>query len=72
MSATPIPDPLRRRVAALVASVGERRTSARLGISRHTLARVVGGLSVYAGTHAIIRQRLDALDAELARQGWRS
>lgn len=59
----PLPDPIRRRLAALVASDGERLTVARLGISRQSLARALAGLALYPGTHALIRQRLDALDA---------
>ena len=47
------------------------RYAARLGISRHTLARVVGGLTCYADTHALVRQRIDALDLEDARHRWR-
>lgn len=70
MHAAPIPEPLRRRVAALVEADGERRTAARLGISRHTLARILGSLRLYAGTHALVRQRLDTVEAEDARRRW--
>ncbi len=57
-------DPIRRRLAGLVARHGERQTVARLGVSRQSLARALAGLALYPGTHALIRQRLDALDAE--------
>ena len=54
-------------MAALVDRDGERVTLARLGISRQTLARCLGGLGLYPGTHALIRQRLDVLDSERCR-----
>ena len=65
--ATPLPPPLRQRLADLVAREGERLTVARLGLSRHTVARILGGLGVHAATAALVRQRLDALDAATTR-----
>jgi hypothetical protein len=59
----PIPAALRDRIRALITSDGERLARARLGIPRHTLARALAGLTVRAGTHALIRQRLDAIEA---------
>lgn len=67
----PLPDPLRRRVAALVQSDGERLAIARLGIGRQTLARALAGLRLATGTLALVRQRLDAVEAEDARRRWR-
>lgn len=60
----PLPDPLRRRIAALIERDGERLTVRRLGVSRLSLARAVAGLPLYPGTHALLRQRLDAEEAE--------
>jgi len=70
-SAAPLPNPLRQRIAALIARDGERTTRARLGgIARQTIARAIAGLPIAAGTHALLRQRLDAAEAEDARRRW--
>ncbi len=60
--AAPVPVPVRERVAAIVKEVGEKQAIARLKVGRQTLARVLAGLPVYAGTHALLRQQLDFLD----------
>ena len=60
--AAPLTVDLRKRVQALLKRSGERSAVAKLGISRQTFARVLAGMDVNAGTHALIRQRLDAID----------
>jgi hypothetical protein len=68
MAPAPAPDPIRRRVRELHRTVGERHTLARLGISRPTLYRLLASLPITAGSMALVRQRLDALDAEERRR----
>lgn len=51
----------RSRLARLVAAVGESQAKNILGVSRHTLARILGGLSVHRGTIALVEQRLSRL-----------
>jgi len=63
----PLPLPLRDRLRALVAREGKRLTLARLGVSRQSLARALAGLPLYPGTRALIRQALDAAEAEARR-----
>jgi len=58
-AALPVSKPDRDQITALIRDNGEPATIARLGISRQTLYRVVAGLPVYPGTHALIRERLD-------------
>ncbi len=65
--ALPLPVPLRHRVATIVARDGERAALARLKIGRQTIARAIAGLPISTGTHALLRQQLDFLDAENAR-----
>ena len=48
-------------VAALVRERGEPGAVQLLAISRLTLARVLGGLGVRAGTLALVRERLAAV-----------
>ena len=56
------PEDLRGRVAALLRRDGERVTMTRLGFSRVVFARVLAGLTVRAGTVALLRERLAAVD----------
>lgn len=69
--ATPLSEFLRQQIAKLIAANGERATVARLEVGRQTLAPALAGLALYPGTQALIRQRLDQLDAEDARLRWR-
>lgn len=48
----------RERLSRLVAEQGEAVASDALGIPRHTLARLLAGLSVRAGTRALVAQGL--------------
>jgi hypothetical protein len=57
----PLPFEIRSRIRALIDERGERQVIDLLGLSRQTLARCVGGLGVYRGTHALVRERLEAL-----------
>jgi len=66
--ASPLPENLRRRLAAVVHRIGERRALDALGISRQTLARALGGLGIYAASQVAIESRLDAFAAEEARR----
>ncbi len=53
-----LPEAERRRLADLVDQVGEREAVGLLGCNRQTLARCLGGLGVYPGTVALIRDGL--------------
>ena len=64
--ANPLPEPLRRRLSAVVRRIGERRALDGLGVSRSTLARTLGGLGIYAASQIAIEARLDALDGHTA------
>lgn len=48
------PRRMRNKIASLLRSLGEAATAKRLGISRQTLVRVVGGMPVRNGTLALI------------------
>ena len=63
-----LPEAVRARLAAVVAAFGESAAVMRLGVSRHSLARALGGLGLYPGTETLIRQRLDAIEAEERRR----
>lgn len=65
---TPVPPVVLERVRALLGRLGERGTLTRLSISRATLARVLAGLSVTAGTQAVLREKFDAIEAEERRR----
>lgn len=65
----PLPEYLRSRLAAIVSRDGEHRAVALLGVPRSTLARALAGLPLLAGSHALIRARLDFVEANEAR--WR-
>jgi len=55
----------------LVAREGEPRVLLALGLSRLTLARLLARMSVRAGTIVLVRSRLVACEALLARLGGR-
>lgn len=57
----PAPPEVVAAVAAIVRERGERGAFQLFGFSRLTLARVLGGLGVRAGTVALIRERLAAV-----------
>lgn len=64
-AAAPLPDPLRRRVVALVARRGEHPSRALLGgIARQTIARAMAGLPISAAMHALIDSRLAEAEAD--------
>ena len=50
----PLQEPERRWLACHVRTDGEAAVAARLGLSRHALARALGALPVYASTAATI------------------
>jgi hypothetical protein len=54
----PLPDVEQARVRTLVRDLGERDAALALGISDRTLVRCAGGFPVYAGTAALVRERL--------------
>jgi hypothetical protein len=54
----PLPELEQVRVRTLVRALGERAAAAALGISDRTLVRCAGGFPVYAGTAALVRERL--------------
>lgn len=54
----PLSDDERQAVAGLVKEYGEAGAVLRLGISRQTLARVLGGLGLRRGTEAQVRAAL--------------
>jgi hypothetical protein len=58
----PLPGEARERLSRAVVELGEPRALRMLGISRSTLGRLLGGLSVHAGTAALIWQRLPDLE----------
>jgi hypothetical protein len=51
---SPLPSKLRNFAAELNASVGEEETIKRLGVSRQSLGRILGGLSVHRSTRALV------------------
>jgi hypothetical protein len=60
---SPLDETERGALASLVAVLGERETTRFLGLTRHTLARALGGLGIYPPTAFLIRRRLSE-DAE--------
>ena len=64
---SPLPDSERAALLRHVRARGERQTVAALGINRQTLGRALGGLTIYPGSIALIRQGLARLDVEDAR-----
>jgi hypothetical protein len=56
-----------QRVAAEVGRVGTARASKVLGLGRESVARIVAGLPVRAGTLALLRERLATIDADPTR-----
>lgn len=57
---SPLSDEERIALKVLVDSLGERNVIIRFGVTRHTLARALGGLGLYPSTLFMIRQRLGA------------
>jgi hypothetical protein len=57
----PLPERQRAEIARFVQKNGERWTLQALELTRHTFGRIVGGLTVTAGTRALVSQRLAAL-----------
>jgi ABC-type thiamin/hydroxymethylpyrimidine transport system permease subunit len=55
---------MRAAVSALAHALGERAAMNRLALGRLTLARLIAGLPVRAGTLALVRERLAALKRE--------
>lgn len=55
----PLHPRLRSRLAAAVVAESERRVAEQSGCSRQSIARALGGLSVYRGTVALIERYLD-------------
>lgn len=50
----PVPDQLRAWARDIYDRQGARAAAQLLGLSRHTLASVLAGLPVTAGTHALV------------------
>src|SRR5262249_49575505 len=63
----PLPEAEQARVRSIVLQLGERDAASALGVSDRTLVRCAGGFSVYAGTAALIRERLRELEAPQPR-----
>lgn len=59
MRSTPLPEPIRSRLRSVVDLHGEIGAAERLGIHRQTVLRAIAGRPILAGTHALIRARLD-------------
>jgi hypothetical protein len=60
---TPLPAPERVSLLRQVRRVGERVAQAALGVNTQTLGRALGGLTIYPGSTALIRQGLAKLEA---------
>lgn len=58
------PAELRDRVRALLEARGEVETVDLLGVSRHTLTRLLAGLGVRRGTLAIVERSFERLDRQ--------
>jgi hypothetical protein len=58
---TPLPPIERARARQLLRKLGEAGAAAALGVDRRTLARCLAGLPLYAGTRALVQQRLQKL-----------
>lgn len=56
----PLVADLRSRLAAEVKREGEENVRRRIGLSRDSFARALGGLTIARGTEAIIRAALDS------------
>ena len=56
----PLPDNLRKRLAAEVRRDGEEPTRKRYGLARDSFARALGGLTIARGTVAIIKEQMRA------------
>jgi hypothetical protein len=55
---TPLGTRDRAQLRRLVGLLGESESARKIGIHRQSLARVLAGLPVYAGTRALIAQNL--------------
>lgn len=64
----PLDEGDRAELKALVVRLGERGVVELFGLTRHTLARALGGLGLYPPTIFMIRQRL-AVVASAAGEG---
>ena len=53
-----LPDDQRKRLQAMIDADGLEATRTRLHISRHAMERAAGGLSIQAGTAALLGQQL--------------
>lgn len=63
---SPFPEPDRSILARRVRAIGERLALVALGVNRQTLGRALGGLTLYPGSIALLRQglaRLEILDS---------
>ncbi len=56
------PDELRQRVSVLLERLGPRQLSRRIGVARDTLMGVAAGTRVLAGSLALLRERLPAIE----------
>lgn len=64
----PLPESERAALLRFVRARGEGQTAAALGLNRQTLARAMGGLPIYPGSVALVRQGLARLEADDARE----
>ena len=62
----PLDEQTRRRLAAFVRLVGERRARELLDVARPLLARALAGLPIRRASAEVLRVRLDVLDARRA------
>lgn len=58
----PLTERDKRRLQELISLHGEQTTIEKLGVTRHALARVLGGLPIRRGTAALFRVGLASLD----------
>jgi len=55
----PLPHAARAYVTKLFRELGEAETLERLKMSRSTLYRIMAGLTVYQGTHALVERDME-------------
>jgi hypothetical protein len=61
ISGSPLAVGLISRLRVAMKRDGEEAISKQIGVSRHTLARAVGGMALHAGTRLLIETRLEEM-----------